>query len=62
MPTSLTPQGGDYGNALQAACAEGHSATVKLLLSKGANINVTRRTLWQRAPGGMHLRSHYCYC
>jgi ankyrin repeat protein len=32
-------QGGDYGNALQAASAKGHQAVIELLLEKGANIN-----------------------
>jgi hypothetical protein len=32
-------QGGHYGNALQAASANGHDRIVELLLSKGANFN-----------------------
>lgn len=32
-------RGGYYGNALQAACAEGHHSVVMLLLSKDANAN-----------------------
>ena len=33
-------QGGDYGNALQAASYRGHDQVVQLLLDKEANINV----------------------
>jgi ankyrin repeat protein len=32
-------QGGEYGNALQAASAEGHGQIVQLLLEKGADVN-----------------------
>jgi len=32
-------QGGDYGNALEAASNIGNVAIVQLLLSKGANVN-----------------------
>ncbi|KAF2686652.1 hypothetical protein K458DRAFT_297429 [Lentithecium fluviatile CBS 122367] len=35
----VNTQGGDYGNALQAASSEGHEAVVKVLLEKGAEIN-----------------------
>jgi len=32
-------EGGEYGNALQAASSEGHDKIVELLLSKGADVN-----------------------
>jgi hypothetical protein len=35
----VNAQGGDYGNALQAASFRGHEAVVKLLLDKGADVN-----------------------
>jgi hypothetical protein len=35
----VNAQGGDYGNALQAASAPGHEAIVKLLLDKDAEVN-----------------------
>jgi hypothetical protein len=35
----VNAQGGDYGNALQAASVGGHEAVVKLLLNKGADVN-----------------------
>jgi ankyrin repeat protein len=35
----VNAQGGEYGNALQAASYEGHEAVVRLLLDKGANVN-----------------------
>jgi hypothetical protein len=36
---NVNAQGGENGNALQAASANGHSQIVELLLSKGANFN-----------------------
>ena len=36
----VNAQGGEYGNALQAACSGGHQVIVKLLLEKGAEVNV----------------------
>ncbi|KAF2718081.1 hypothetical protein K431DRAFT_231595, partial [Polychaeton citri CBS 116435] len=33
-------EGGEYGNALQAASLRGHTETVQLLLDSGANFNV----------------------
>ncbi|KAK5805953.1 hypothetical protein VI817_000211 [Penicillium citrinum] len=41
----VNAQGGDYGNALQAACLEGREKIVQVLLEKGANVN---------AQGGLH--------
>jgi len=35
----VNAQGGEYGNALQAALVEGHVAVVRLLLEKGADVN-----------------------
>jgi ankyrin repeat protein len=35
----VNAQGGEYGNALQAASSEGHEAVVRLLLDKGADVN-----------------------
>ena len=35
----VNAQGGDYGNALQAASDGGHEKVVELLLSKGADVN-----------------------
>ncbi|KAJ4300817.1 hypothetical protein N0V90_002905 [Kalmusia sp. IMI 367209] len=41
----VNAQGGDYGNALQAASAEGHEQIVKILLDSKAEVN---------APGGYY--------
>jgi ankyrin repeat protein len=35
----VNAQGGDYGNALQAACSEGHLEVAKVLLAKDADVN-----------------------
>ena len=35
----VNAQGGDYGNALQAASVGGHQAVVQMLLEKGADVN-----------------------
>jgi ankyrin repeat protein len=35
----VNAQGGEYGNALQAASYRGHAEIVQLLLNKGANVN-----------------------
>jgi ankyrin repeat protein len=35
----VNAQGGDYGNALQAASVGGHKEIVELLLLKGADVN-----------------------
>ena len=39
VSTDINAQGGWYGNALQAASAQGHEAIVRQLLDKGADIN-----------------------
>ncbi|KAH8728085.1 hypothetical protein GQ44DRAFT_584334, partial [Phaeosphaeriaceae sp. PMI808] len=36
----VNAQGGYFGNALQAASVQGHTAVVKLLLGKGAKVNI----------------------
>ncbi|KAF2475874.1 uncharacterized protein BDR25DRAFT_168930, partial [Lindgomyces ingoldianus] len=35
----INAQGGEYGNALQAAIQQGNSEVILLLLDKGENIN-----------------------
>ena len=35
----VNAQGGEYGNALQAASAGGYEQVVKILLDKGAEVN-----------------------
>jgi len=35
----INAQGGQYGNALQAASEGGHAAVVQMLLNNGADIN-----------------------
>ncbi|KAE8394506.1 hypothetical protein BDV23DRAFT_5179 [Aspergillus alliaceus] len=50
----LLERGADIGNALQAACEEGHKEIVQMLLEKGADVNVQGRVLWQCSPG--------CFC
>jgi Ankyrin repeats (3 copies) len=35
----INAQGGEYGNALQAASTKGHEVVVRLLLDKGADVN-----------------------
>ncbi|CAG8882698.1 unnamed protein product, partial [Penicillium egyptiacum] len=32
-------QGGQYGNALQAACSKGHDKIAQMLLERGADAN-----------------------
>jgi hypothetical protein len=36
---NVNAQGGEYGNALQAASSRGHNRAVELLLGKGADVN-----------------------
>ena len=45
VPKKINAQGGEYGNALQAASYGGHEKVVTMLLDKGADIN---------AQGGYH--------
>ncbi|EAQ91377.1 hypothetical protein CHGG_03312 [Chaetomium globosum CBS 148.51] len=46
----VNAQGGEYGNALQAASSRGHQEIVKLLLDKGADVN---------AQGGRYSNALY---
>jgi ankyrin repeat protein len=43
----VNAQGGHYGNALQAASVIGHEAIAKLLIEKGADVNVQGGRLWK---------------
>ena len=52
----VNAQGGEYGNALQAASDGGHEKVVELLLSKGADVNAQGGDLRQRAAGGIKWR------
>ncbi|KAK1621903.1 hypothetical protein BDP81DRAFT_387273, partial [Colletotrichum phormii] len=38
----VNAEGGEYGNALQAASSEGHDKIVQMLLDKGADVNAQR--------------------
>ena len=40
----VNAQGGEYGNALQAACAGGHESITRILLERGADINARSKT------------------
>lgn len=58
MGADVNFQGGQYGNALQAAAKEGNQAVVQLLLDRGADINcegdVLGSPLSAAAGGGHH--------
>ncbi|EAQ86879.1 hypothetical protein CHGG_08132 [Chaetomium globosum CBS 148.51] len=54
----VNAQGGEYGNALQAASSEGHQKIVKLLLDKGADVNAQGGLLRQRSPKPPHRKAH----
>ena len=53
----VNAQGGEYGNALQAASWCGHEAVVRLLLDKGADVNCAGRELRQRSAGSILVRA-----
>ena len=48
-----TPEGGYYGNALQAACSGGHDKIVQMLLEHGADVN---------AQGGLYGNALQAAC
>lgn len=52
----ISAQGGHYGNALQAAFAEGHSEIVRQLVEYGADVDAQGRALRQRVAGGFLWR------
>jgi ankyrin repeat protein len=65
----VNAQGGCYGNALQAACAEGHDKIAQMLLVRGADVNAQGRhfgnALQAARRGGYHhivklLQEHQC--
>jgi ankyrin repeat protein len=49
----VNAEGGEYGNALQAASFRGNEAIVKLLLENGAEVNAEGGNM------GMHSRQHH---
>jgi ankyrin repeat protein len=49
----VNAEGGEYGNALQAASFGGNEAIVKLLLENGAEVNAEGGNM------GMHSRQHH---
>jgi hypothetical protein len=53
----VNAQGGEYGNALQAASYQGHVATVKLLLENKCRCECTGRRIWQCTSGSIISRS-----
>ncbi|KAK0706078.1 hypothetical protein B0T26DRAFT_788441, partial [Lasiosphaeria miniovina] len=52
----ISAQGGKYGTALQAASAEGHEVTVRLLLDKGCRRPGPVWILRHCSPGGVGRR------
>ncbi|KAG7149763.1 putative ankyrin repeat protein like [Verticillium longisporum] len=54
----VNAQGGEYGNALQAASSEGHTNIVQLLRAKGADVNARGGqydNVLQAASSGGHV-------
>jgi ankyrin repeat protein len=51
----VNAQGGQYGNALQAASNGGHKEIVKLLLERGADVNAQGGHLW-KCPAGCIIK------
>ncbi|KAJ5737060.1 ankyrin repeat-containing domain protein [Penicillium malachiteum] len=55
---NIEDEGGDNGNALQAACHAGHIEVVQLLLARGANVNALEKNIenaLQSTSEGGHL-------
>ena len=53
----VNAEGRYYGNALQAASAEGHEIVVQLLLQKGADLNAQDGDYGNALLGGISWRS-----